>query len=54
MDSAAEDLLAGFHQNNLWRDAALLTTGTPGGFFLYIKLKTIFSLLKFYTELSLS
>jgi hypothetical protein len=37
MDSTAEDLLAGFRQNNLWRYAALLTTGIHGGFFILIK-----------------
>jgi len=33
MDSTAEEELAGFHQNNLWRRAALMTTGPARWFF---------------------
>jgi hypothetical protein len=41
MDAAAENLLAVFHQNNLWRSAALLTTGLPVVFLYLVKIVSL-------------
>jgi hypothetical protein len=53
MDPIAEDLLAGFHQNNLWRYAALSTTGQFGGFCMLNIIRTVLRL-QLFTEFFLS